>query len=77
MKVAKLVYTSFVTRVEVEGNLSDEEIGEIAMNKLIDELNSNEVDTLTAIDSIEDDTECPAVEDEKQHTLDFLENNYL
>jgi hypothetical protein len=75
-KVAKLVYTSFVTRVIVDENATDDEIISVAKYKLhdiiIDEFSEN-------LEKIVDDTECPYVEgenaeDEINENINLLTN---
>ena len=54
MKIAKLVYVSLVTRVVVEDSATEDEIIEMAKDRLIDNIKTCLGEN---IDSIEDDTE--------------------
>lgn len=56
-KVAKLVVTTFITRVVVDENVSLEEIAELVKPKLLDKINNNEV--AENIETILPDEECP------------------
>ncbi|SEW20944.1 hypothetical protein SAMN05428988_3152 [Chitinophaga sp. YR573] len=58
-KCAKLVAVSLMTRVEVNINLTDEQIWSLAVPKLISALQDGGMDNL---EFIEDDTECPYME---------------
>lgn len=62
-KVAKLVTVSFITRVVVDEDATNEEILETAKPNYIEKLNNNEL--LDNLDRIEDDTECPYNADEE------------
>ena len=54
MKIAKLVYVSLATRVVVDENATEDEIIEMAKDRLIDNIKTCLGEN---IDSIEDDTE--------------------
>ena len=56
MKVAKLVRVSFVTRVIVDANLSDDEVVNIAQNNIIHKATTEIHEN---VDDVEIDTECP------------------
>lgn len=56
-KVAKLVVTTFITRVVVDENVSLEEIAELIKPKLLDKINNNEV--AENIETMLPDEECP------------------
>lgn len=56
-KVAKLVVTTFITRVVMDENTSLEEIAELVKPKLLDKINNNEV--AENIETILPDEECP------------------
>lgn len=62
MKIAKLVYTSFITRVIVEEEATDEEIIEATKRKL--SLQTTYEPIGDHVQEIVDDVECPAAEDE-------------
>ena len=55
MKVAKLVYVGFITRVIVDENATEEQIVEAAKPFFISNM---EADWESSIEKIEDDTEC-------------------
>ena len=57
MLVAKLVYYSFVTRVLVPEDATDEQIVEASRNSM---LNKVECDLYENLEEILDDIECPA-----------------
>lgn len=61
MKVAKLVYTSFVTRVIVEENSSEEQILEAAKSKLLEQV---KYDLAENLEEIKNDTEVPYSQNE-------------
>ena len=73
-KVAKLVYSSFVTRVIVDDDANDDDIAIMAISKLSDELSSNGIN-IEAIDSIEDDAECPYSDDEDE--ISYVEDIFV
>ena len=56
MKIAKLVYASFVVRVVVDESTTEEDIIQQSRQKFIDTINNGLGDH---IEDIEDDTECP------------------
>jgi len=56
-KKAKLVTFSFITRVVVDEDASDEQIVEIAKSKIQDKLDNNEL--MENLDDIKDDLEIP------------------
>ncbi len=55
-KVAKLVYVSFITRVVVDENATDDQIIEAAKPNLYEKVR---LETGENLEKIEDDTECP------------------
>jgi len=55
-KVAKLVYVSFITRVVVDENATDDQIIEAAKPNLYEKVR---LETYDNLEKIEDDTECP------------------
>lgn len=75
-KVAKLVYVTLLTRVVVDTSASEDELLNIAKNKLIDkikyELNEN-------VEKIIDDTECPygTLDVERQGFIKLKDNSII
>lgn len=65
-KSAKLVLTTFISRVIVDDNTADEQIAALAKSKIQEKLNNDEV--LENIEVILPDDECPygTFEDEKE-----------
>jgi hypothetical protein len=59
MKKAKLVLASFMVRVIVDENATDDEIIKESRSKFLDVLNDDCIGD--NIESIEDDEECPAI----------------
>lgn len=57
MKVAKLVYVTFLTRVIVEDTDTDEQIVSVAKKGIQAQMDNDEV--FENLDKIEDDKECP------------------
>lgn len=53
---AKLVYTSFLTRVVVDDNATDEQIIDMARPKLVEQVRTELTENL---EEIVDDEECP------------------
>lgn len=72
-KVAKLVVTTFITRVVVDENTSLEEIAERITPKLLDKINNNEV--AENIETILPDEECPYGSDDRD-TKPFIKSAY-